>query len=314
VKHDRQSSAERLRFNPIFILILGVVAVSSGAIFVRLADSSPLVTAAWRMTLATLVLLPYAFWKARGELRQLSRRELGLGALAGFFLALHFATWISSLNFTSVANSTVLVNSTPVWVAIMTPWLTRDHVSRRAWLGIATSVAGGIVIGLGDFAAGTRALLGDGLALAGSLALAFYMLCGRNLRARLSLPAYLTVCYSSATILLWACVLVAGQPATGFNAKTWGALFGMALVSQHLGHSSYNWAMKYFSAGFIAVCLLGEPVLSSLLAWWLFDEALTWGKAAGGALILAGIYLAATASNPFAKSRPNESASIPNDV
>jgi drug/metabolite transporter (DMT)-like permease len=292
--------AARPRLNPALVLFVGVLAVSSGAIFVRLSDAPPLVTAAWRLTLATLFLLPYALWKARGELRQLSRGELGIGVLAGFFLALHFATWISSLAFTSVVNSTVLVNITPVWVALMTPWLTRDHVSRRAWLGVLASVAGGIGIGLGDFAGGSRALIGDGLALAGSLALAIYLLSGRKLRAKLSLPAYLTVCYGSATVLLWMCVLWAGLPVAGFNAKTWGALFGMALVSQHLGHSSYNWAMKYFSAGFIAVCLLGEPVLSSLLAWWLFGEALTWGKVAGGALILAGIYLTATGNKPTA--------------
>ena len=300
IHHEMPSPAARPRLNPALVLLVGVLAVSSGAIFVRLSDAPPLVTAAWRLTLATLFLLPYALWKARGELRQLSRRELGIGMLAGFFLALHFATWISSLAFTSVVNSTVLVNITPVWVALMTPWLTRDHVSRRAWLGVVASVVGGIGIGLGDFAGGTRALIGDGLALAGSLALAIYLLSGRKLRAKLSLPAYLTVCYSSATVLLWACVLSAGLPATGFNARTWGALFGMALVSQHLGHSSYNWAMKYFSAGFIAVCLLGEPVLSSLLAWWLFGEALTWGKVAGGALILAGIYLTATGNKPAA--------------
>ena len=288
------SSAGRPRFDPAIILIVGVLAVSSGAIFVRLAESPPLVTAAWRLTFATLVLLPFALWKSRVELGRLSRRELGIGALAGLFLALHFATWISSLSFTSVANSVVLVNTTPVWVALMTPWLTRDRVSRRAWLGIGASVVGAAIIGLGDFAGGRRALIGDGLALAGSLALAAYLLLGRKLRAKLSLPAYLTVCYTSATVLLWACVLVAGLPATGFSAKTWCALGGMALVSQHLGHSSYNWAVKYFSAGFIAVCLLGEPVIGSLLAWWLLSEALTWGKALGGAIILAGIYLAAT--------------------
>lgn len=288
------SAAERPRFNPAIILIIGVLAVSSGAIFVRLAESPPLVTAAWRLSFATLILLPYTLWKTRDELGRLSRRDLAIGALAGFFLALHFATWISSLSFTSVANSVVLVNTAPVWVALMTPWVTRDRVSRRAWLGIAASVTGAAIIGFGDFASGSRALIGDGLALGGSLALAIYLLLGRKLREKLSLPAYLTVCYSSATLLLWACVLVAGLPVTGFNAKTWGALFGMALVSQHLGHSSYNWAMKYFSAGFIAVCLLGEPVLGSLLAWWLLGEALTWGKALGGAIILAGIYLAAT--------------------
>ncbi len=291
-----EPTTARPRFNPAFVLLVGVLAVSSGAIFVRTAEAEPLVKAAWRLTFATLVLLPYAFWKSRAELRALGRRDLFVGALAGFFLALHFAAWISSLDFTSVANSTVLVNTTPVWVALMTPWLTRDRVSGRAWLGIALSVAGGAVIGFGDFAGGARARLGDALALAGSLALAFYLLCGRNLRARLSLPAYLTICYGSAAALLWAAVFAAGLPATGFVLKTWGALLGMALVSQHLGHSSYNWAMKYFSAGFIAVCLLGEPVLSSLFAWWLLGEALTLLKAAGGMIILAGIYLAATAN------------------
>ena len=164
----------------------------------------------------------------------------------------------------------------------------------RAWLGIGVSVAGGVVIGFGDFSGGSRALIGDGLALAGSLALALYLLSGRRLRTRLSLPAYLSVCYSSATVLLWICVLVAGLPFTGFSSTTWGALLGMALISQHLGHSSYNWAMRYFSAGFIAVCLLGEPVISSLLAWRLFGEALTGMKIFGGALILAGIYFSAT--------------------
>ena len=203
-------SAACPRFNPALVLFVGMLAVSSGAIFVRLSEAPSLVTAAWRLTFATLLLLPHARWKARGELRRLSRRELGLGGLAGFFLALHFATWISSLQFTSVASSTVLVNITPVWVALMTPWLTRDHVSPRAGLGITASVAGGVVIGLGDFAGGTRTLLDDGLALAGSLALAMYLLSGRILRAKLSLPAYLTVCYSSATGLLWGCVLVEG--------------------------------------------------------------------------------------------------------
>ena len=288
------SAAERPRFNPVLILLVGVLAVSSGSIFVRLAESPPLVTAMWRLTFATALLLPFAWWKAGEELRRLSKRQIGAGALAGFFLALHFATWISSLGFTSVANSTVLVNTAPVWVAALTPFLTRERVSGRAWLGIAASVTGAVIIGFGDFAGGGRALLGDALALAGSLALALYLLLGRQLRATLSLPAYLLLCYGSATVLLWLAVLVTGQTLSGFNLQTWGALLGMAVVSQHLGHSSYNWAIKYFSAGFIAVCLLGEPVLGSLLAWWLLGEALTWGKALGGAIILAGIYLAAT--------------------
>ncbi|MFN0075133.1 MAG: DMT family transporter [Prosthecobacter sp.] len=286
--------------DPGLVLCVGVLAVSSGSIFVRLSDAPPLVTAMWRMTFATVFLLPFAWWKARDELRSLTRHELGSGALAGLFLALHFATWIASLSFTSVANSTVFVNTAPLWVAIMSPWLTHERLSRRSWAGIGLSVIGGTIIGAGDFAGGTRALIGDALALAGSLALALYLLSGRRLRAKLSLPAYLAVCYTSAAIVLWIAVLVSRTPLTEFSVNTWGALLGMALISQHLGHSSYNWAMRYFSAGFIAVCLLGEPVGSSLLAWWLFDEGVTWMKAAGGLLILVSIYLASTAQQQTA--------------
>jgi drug/metabolite transporter (DMT)-like permease len=282
------------RFPPSLALVTGVLAVSTGAIFARLSEASPLVTAAWRVGLATLLLAPFAWWKARAELRSLTRQEFALAALSGVLLALHFATWISSLSFTTVANSVVLVNTNPVWVALLTPWLTQDRVSARAWLGVGVSVAGGAVIGCGDFAGGTRALLGDGLALAGGLAAAGYLLLGRRLRARLSLLAYVSVCYGSAAVVLWLAVLLAGLPVSGFSGQTWAAFFGMAIVSQNLGHSSYNWALKHFGASVIAVSLLGEPVLSSLAAWWLFGEALTWLKAAGATLILVGIYVSAT--------------------
>ena len=124
------------RFPPSLALVTGVLAVSTGAIFVRLSEAPPLVTAAWRVGLATLLLAPFAWWQARAELRSLTRQEFALAALAGVLLALHFATWIASLSFTSVANSVVLVNTNPVWVALLTPWLTQDRVSGRAWLGV----------------------------------------------------------------------------------------------------------------------------------------------------------------------------------
>lgn len=280
-------------FPPGLALVLGVLAVSTGAIFARLSEAHPLVTSAWRLTLAMAVLAPMAAWRARAELRSVSAGQLGLAGLSGLLLALHFATWISSLSYTTVANSVVLVNTSPVWVALLAPWLTRDRLSAKAWVGVAASVVGGAVIGLGDFAGGTRALVGDGLALAGGVAAAGYLLLGRRLREGLSLLPYVTICYGCAALTLWIVVLAARLPVTGFGARTWGALCGMALVSQVIGHSSYNWALRYFGASVIAVTLLGEPLLGSLAAWWLFGEALTWLKAAGAALILAGIYLAA---------------------
>lgn len=276
-------------------LVLGcaVLAISTGSILARLADANPLVIAAYRVGLATLMIAPLAVWQARTEFRRLSAGQWGLAALSGGFLALHFATWISSLGYTSVANSVVLVNTIPIWVALLTPQLTHDRLAGRMWGSVLLSVAGGVMVGLGDFALGPDALFGDALALVGALAASAYLLLGRRLRARLSLVAYVTVCYGSAAVLLWTVVLVWRLPLSGFSLGTWGALVGMALISQHLGHSGYNYALKFFSASVIAVILLGEPILSTVWAYLLFDESLTWLKAGGAALILAGIYLAA---------------------
>jgi drug/metabolite transporter (DMT)-like permease len=279
-------------FNPYLALVSGVFAVSTGAIFARLADAPALVIAAYRLGLATLVLAPIVWWKAREELRQLTRKDLRLAVLSGFFLALHFATWISSLDFTSVANSVVLVNTNPLWVGLLTPLITRERIAPIAVLSILISVIGGVIIGVGDFATGGSALLGDGLALAGSMCAAVYLLIGRNLRRKLSLLPYIMVCYGSAAAILWILVIVSRLPISGFSSGTYAAFWGMALVSQLIGHTSYNWALKWFSASLIAVSLLGEPIGSTILAYFLFGEGLTWSKFLGGMFILSGIYLA----------------------
>jgi drug/metabolite transporter (DMT)-like permease len=281
-------------FNPYLALTVGVVAVSTGAIFARLADAPALVIAAYRLGFAMLVLAPIAWWKARDELLNLSSSEFKLALISGIFLALHFATWISSLNYTSVANSVVLVNTNPLWVGLLTPLVARERIKRAAVISIIISVIGGIIIGLGDFATGKQALLGDGLALAGSMCAAIYLLLGRNLRRKLSLLAYVFVCYGSAAVILWAIVIVAGLPVTGFGTGTFAAFWAMALISQLIGHTSYNWALKWFSAGLIAISLLGEPIGSTILAYFLFDEGLTWSKVVGGIIILCAIYIAAS--------------------
>jgi drug/metabolite transporter (DMT)-like permease len=284
-------------FNPYLALIGGVFAVSTGAIFARLADANPLVIAAYRVGIAALILAPFAWWKARDELRGLSARELSLALISGFFLALHFATWISSLNYTSVANSVVLVNTNPLWVGLLTPLIAKERIKKAAVLGIILSVIGGVIIGFGDFAAGSESLLGDGLALCGSICAAIYLLLGRNLRRKLSLLSYIFVCYGSAALILWAIVFALNLPVTGFNTSTYAAFIGMALISQLIGHTSYNWALKWFTAGLIAISLLGEPIVATFLAYLLFNEGLTWSKVIGGALILSAIYIVASAEN-----------------
>jgi drug/metabolite transporter (DMT)-like permease len=282
-----------LPINPLIILAIGILGVSTGAIFARLADAPALVTAAYRLGLASLILIPLATWKARDELRSLSFQDIGLAVISGFFLALHFASWISSLDYTAIANSVVLVNTIPLWVGLLTPIITRDRLTRATIVSIAVSVIGGVIIGFGDFASDGQALLGDFLAVIGAICAALYLLLGRKLRPKLSLLSYIAICYGSAALFLWMAVLALQLPVSGYSTQTIGAFWAMALVSQIIGHSSYNWALKWFSTGFIAVALLGEPIGSTIMAYLIFDEGLTWSKFIGGIFILSAIYIAA---------------------
>ena len=283
-----------LPINPLVVLILGVIGVSTGSIFARLADAPALVTAAYRVGLASLILVPLAVWKARDELRNLSLPEIKLTIFAGFFLALHFASWISSLDYTAIANSVVLVNTIPLWVGLLTPMIAKDRLTRATVISIIVSVIGGVIIGMGDFASGGRALFGDLLAVIGAICAAVYLLLGRNLRRRLSLLAYVAICYGSAALFLWLAVIALQLPVSGYDTQTVAAFWAMALVSQIIGHSSYNWALKWFSTGFVAVALLGEPIGSTIMAYLIFSEGLTWSKLIGGLFLLSAIYIAAT--------------------
>ena len=289
----RCAMEERPPFNPSLALVSGVLAVSTGAIFAKLAEAPALVIAAYRVGLASLILAPIAWWQAREEILGLRMREYALALLSGLFLALHFSTWISSLSYTSVANSVVLVNTNPLWVGVLTPVISKDRLSLKTKVGIVISVIGGAIIGAEDFATGDQALWGDFLALLGSICAAMYLLLGRNLRRKLSLLAYVIICYGSAAIILWGLVIALGLQITGFSSGTYAAFAGMAFVSQVIGHTSYNWALKWFSASLIAVSLLGEPIGATVLAYLIFDESLTWTKFIGGGLILVAIYLAA---------------------
>jgi drug/metabolite transporter (DMT)-like permease len=280
-------------------LAVGVLSVSTGAIFVRYAqqEAASLTIAAYRMGIAFVVVLIPTLIFHRRELQSLTYRDVGLAATSGLFLAVHFATWVYSLEITSVAISVVMVNTAPLWVGLLTPLMTRERLAPATILGITIAVIGatGIGWGLESDGGSSNDLLGGVLATIGAVGLAVYLLIGRNLRRRHSLGVYVTVCYGSAAAYLWLAVLGTGQPITGFTPPIWLCLIGLALVSQILGHTTNNWALRFFSASMIAVALLGEPICSTALAYVLFDETLTTAQVGGAALILVGIYLAARA-------------------
>jgi drug/metabolite transporter (DMT)-like permease len=275
----------------------GVIVVSTAAILIRLAQAEihSLTVAAWRLTLATLILTPIALFTIRAELRTLTGREWRNALLSGLLLAIHFGTWITSLALTSVAASVVLVWTNPIFVGLASHFLLGERMSRPMVIALAVAISGSVIIGLGDLGEGTHQLLGDLLAVMGAISGAGYFLIGRQLRARLSLLGYVYPVYGTAAVLLMVVLLVSGLPRVPQRSETWLWLALMALGPQILGHSSLNWALRYLSATYVTLATLGEPIGSALLAWWLLDEPPTPWTVVGGALILSGIVIASRA-------------------
>ncbi|MBN1449697.1 MAG: DMT family transporter [Anaerolineales bacterium] len=316
---------ERARIFLPFSLLIAILAVSTASIFIRFAqrEAPSLVIAALRLTLASLALTPFALSRHRAELRKLTRGELSLGLLSGIFLAVHFATWITSLEYTSVASSVVLVSTGPLWVALLSPIFLKEPLTKPVLIGMALALLGGTVIGLGDsceltlpptgtmrllspdgslrsgsiscppfseFVQG-EAFLGNFLALAGAWAVAGYLMIGRRLRGGMTLIPYIFIVYGIAAVVLLGLMAVAGQSPAGFSPSTYVWILLLALVPQLIGHSTYNWALRYLPAALVSITTLGEPIGSAILAYFILREAPTVLTIFGGALILGGIYV-----------------------
>lgn len=286
-------------------LSAGVVAISSASILIRFAQAEgvpSLSIAAWRLGLASLVLLPYAWLKHRDEIRELSGQEAGLLAASGVFLGLHFACWTASLGYTSVASSVVLVSMGPVFVGLGSWAFLQERPSLLLALGMLMAAVGSIIVSWGDLGQGQDQLMGDLLALAGAVMIAGYLMIGRKVRASRSLIAYAALVYGVATITVLALTIATGQPMTGFSPAAYGWLLALGLVPQLIGHSTLNWALGLLSATYVAIVTLAEPIGSGILAFILLDEAVSLATVVGGALVLAGIYVASRAE--LATSRP----------
>ena len=298
------------RFPPVLVLFFGVLGISSGSILVRFAQGEEmpsLVIAAWRLTLASAVLLPLALTRRREELRRLPLSAWGLAAMPGFMLSLHFASWISSLAYTSVASSTVLVTTSPLWVGLAAPFLLKEHLSRPLRIGIFLAMLGSVLIALAEvvalvngrpqfsltqFSDQPNPLLGNGLALIGAIAASAYLILGRRLRFSMSLLSYIALVYSSAAVFLVVMALASGHSLFGYGPTAYGVMVLMALFPQLLGHSSYNWALGYLSAASVSLAVIAEPIGATLLALLIFAEVPKPLTIAGSALLLFGIVYA----------------------
>jgi drug/metabolite transporter (DMT)-like permease len=261
------------------ILGFGVAAISWGGPLIRLTSAPALTVAAWRMALAALILLPLG-------VRGWRRKEAVLAGLAGAFLAAHLAFWIQALRLTSVASAVVLVNTTPLFVGLIS-WLLGERIERAFWSGVFLALFGTVLIGLGDFSLSRTALLGDLLALLGALGFAGYLLLGRRAQRGMSLFPYVSLTYAGAALIL---AFLAWTKKTLLPPRSdWPWLVLIALVSQVLGHTTVNRALRRFPAWAVAVVVLGEPAGAALWAYLLFREALRPLQGLGMLLVFLGI-------------------------
>ncbi|MDD5288754.1 MAG: DMT family transporter [Dehalococcoidales bacterium] len=274
------------------VLALGVISVAFAAIFIRLAEAPSIVIAAYRLGIASLLLAPIVLIRSRKELRGLSHSELLLAFCSGAFLALHFALWITSLRYTTVTSSVVLVTVSPIFVAIASYLLFREKITRRILSGIAISIIGAVIIGFNSWQLGGASVKGSILALLGALAIAGYLLIGRKLRQRMGLLSYIFLTYASAAVILLVWSLIVGGSLTGYSGKTYLMFVLLALVPQLLGHSSFNWSLRFLPATMVTIAVLGEPVGATILAFAILNEVPSAFEIIGGVLILGGIAIA----------------------
>jgi drug/metabolite transporter (DMT)-like permease len=295
-------------------ILAAIAAISTASILIRLAQAAgmpSIIIATLRLTFATLLLAPIVLTKHLDEIKRFTRAEILLGACSGFFLALHFATWISSLEFTSVASSAVFVSTGPLWVALLSPLLLNERPGKVAVLGLVLALTGGILIGLSDACSWNqgiscptlqglfqgRQVWGNFLALLGAWAVTGYLIIGRKVRSGMSLLPYIFLVYGMAALLLIIFMPISANSPFGYEPKAYGWVLLLAIVPQLIGHSVLNWALKHMSATFVAISTLGEPVGSAILAIFILKEFPSNMGIWGGVLILAGITLVSTHQN-----------------
>ncbi len=303
----------------------GILAVSTASVFIRFAQeyAPSLVIAALRLVFASLILSPLALSKHRTELVSINKRAVVLAIASGTFLAFHFATWISSLEYTTVASSVVLVTTTPLWVALLSPLVLKEPITRPVIWGMLLALLGGLVIGLADACRWDNGLIcpsaevlfkgqagwGNFLALVGAWMAAGYLLIGRSLRARMTLIPYVFVVYGIAAVVLLVIMFASGQTALHLPPQAYFWILLLAIFPQLLGHSTFNWALKYLPASLVSITLLGEPIGSTILAFIILKEVPSFPELFGAAFILVGIYIASRPSN----SNDIEEAAVSNE-
>ena len=274
---------------PYVAIAIGVISVSLSAIFVKLSSAESAVIAFYRMLFSVLVMSPVFLLKYKSELKLLQKRDWIFSIVAGVFLAFHFILWFESLNYTSVASSTVLVTLQPIFAFVGTYLFFKEKVAFQSIVAVIVAISGSLLISWGDFRISGAALYGDGLALIACAFITGYLLFGQDVRKRLSLMTYTMVVYSVSTITLFFYVLFMGQSFGPYESTDWLLFVMLAIVPNLLGHTLFNWSLKWVSTNTISIAILFEPVGAAILAFFIFNEKLILSQVIGGIIVILGI-------------------------
>lgn len=272
---------------------LGVLFLSTSAIFVKMAEAPSGIIAFYRLLFTLCFLVPALLCrkKEREQLLHLNARQWKLAVVSGALLAVHWVMWFESLRYTSVASSTVLVSLQPLFSILWGGLLLHEKVSRQGMAGVFLAIAGSVIIGWGDFQISGAAFWGDVLSFASAGVISLHFLFGQILRKELDVLPYTTVCYSASTVCLAAYALVTGQPFSGHSLQTWGCFWGLALFATVGGQCVFNLLLKYLPATAVTMGILGEPVGTIILAFLIFGERIVLQQGLGMLCILGGLWI-----------------------
>ncbi|EEL22997.1 MULTISPECIES: DMT family transporter [Bacillus] len=276
-----------------FILFFGVFALSTSAIFVKLADAPAAIIAFYRLLFATVILLPLLLFnkRNRNELKTLSKKQWGFGFLSGLFLATHYVLWFESLRYTSVASSTVIVTLQPLFSMVGGYFLFKERFTKGAVIGCFIAISGSIVIGWQDFQISGDALYGDILAFMAAGIITAYFFISQHIRKDLSLIPYSVISYGSSACFLGIFAYMQQQSFIHYATQTWLSFIGLAFIATILGQTIFNWLLKWMSATVISMSILGETIGTCVLAYFILSETITLQQALGISIIFIGLTL-----------------------
>jgi len=275
--------------HPYIALIIGVITISASAIMIKVTEAPSGVVATYRMLFTVLLMTPLIMASYRHELKKITKQDWIYSIVSGFFLALHFVTWFESLNYTSVASSVVLVTLQPLFTFVGGYFFFQERVNWKGVFGSILAIVGSTIICWGDLRIGGMAIWGNILALLGAAFVSGYWLFGQSIRQRLSLMTYTYVVYGASTVFLLLYVFMAQEALFPYPTKEWILFISLAIFPTLLGHSIFNWALKWFSASMISMAILLEPIGAAILAYFILGEVVTWTQGLGGFIILLGI-------------------------